>query len=152
MVTSTRDPLSCSNTPSVYESRTHLERRAQLSARANAVKRNFFVRQSVQSIRSEIHDPAEGDVMRPAFPAPAGFRVEVAPEPSGEPHAPVRVVHPDPPLTVTLTPIGSVPGGWYELELRFSPEGTIDCLAQFVHANGRVIWLRLPVIARNEFL
>jgi GT2 family glycosyltransferase len=89
---------------------------------------------------------------RPAFPAPAGFHVEIAALPDEERRAPVRVAHPDPPLTVTLTPNGAVPSGWYELELRFSPEGTIDCLAQFVHANGRVVWLRLPMIARNAFL
>src|SRR3954468_4389712 len=109
-------------------------------------------KESISSARRETHDSAEDSMMQPAFPAPAGFRVEVAPAPSGEPRAPVRVVHPDPPLAVTLTPIRAVPGGWYELELRFSPEGTIDCLAQFVHANGRVIWLRLPMLGRNEFL
>src|SRR6185503_16238486 len=42
--------------------------------------------------------------------------------------------------------------GWYELALRFPPEGTVDCVAQFVHDNGRVVWMRLPLLARNEFL
>jgi GT2 family glycosyltransferase len=69
-----------------------------------------------------------------------------------EPRSPVRVAHPDPHLTVTFVPTVPVERGWYELDLRFSPEGTIDCLAQFVHANGRVIWLRPPMLARNEFL
>jgi len=88
----------------------------------------------------------------PAFSAPAGFRVEIATGRSIEPHSPVRVAHPDPPLTVALIPTAPVPPGWYELALQFDPEGTVDCLAQFVHANGRIIWLRLPMLARNEFL
>jgi len=87
-----------------------------------------------------------------AFPAPVGFRVELMGPSPDEPHAPVRVAHPDPSLTVMLTPNAPVRGGWYELGLRFSPEGTVDCLAQFIHANGRVVWLRLPMIARNAFL
>ncbi len=64
----------------------------------------------------------------------------------------MRVAHPGPTLTVTLTPNEAVRGGWYELGLRFGSEGTFDCLAQFVQASGPVVWLRLPMIARNEFL
>jgi GT2 family glycosyltransferase len=88
---------------------------------------------------------------RPAFPAPAGFRAEIAAA-RDEQRLPVRILHPDPPLIVMLVPTEPVRGGWYELSLRFSPEGVIDCVAQFVHANGRVVWLRLPMLARNEFL
>ena len=81
----------------------------------------------------------------PAFPAPAGFRVvSVAASHHEEQRSPVRVAHPDPSLTVILQPSEPVRGGWYELGLRFSPEGTIDCIAQFVHGNGRVVWMRLP--------
>ena len=54
----------------------------------------------------------------------------------------MRVAHPDPSLTVILQPSEPVRGGWYELGLRFSPEGTIDCIAQFVHGNGGVVWMR----------
>jgi len=89
---------------------------------------------------------------RSPFPAPAGFRVEVAAGRCDEPRSPVRVDHPDPPLSVTLVPTVAVHRGWHELSLQFAPEGTVDCLAQFVHANGRTIWLRLPMLARNEFL
>ena len=56
-----------------------------------------------------------------------------------EQRLPVRILHPDPPLIVMLVPTEPVRGGWYELSLRFSPEGVIDCVAQFVHANGRVV-------------
>ena len=88
----------------------------------------------------------------PAFPTPAGFRVAGAVSQHGEQRSPVRVAHPDPSLTVTLVPNEPVRSGWYELALRFPPEGTVDCIAQFVHRNGRVVWMRLPMLARNEFL
>ena len=88
----------------------------------------------------------------PAFPTPAGFRVASAVSQHGEQRAPVRVAHPDPSLTVTLVPNEPVRSGWYELALRFPAEGTVDCIAQFVHRNGRVVWMRLPMLARNEFL
>lgn len=64
----------------------------------------------------------------------------------------MRVAHPGASLTVTLVPNESIQSGWYELALRFPPEGTVDCVAQFVHDNGRVVWMRLPMVARNEFL
>lgn len=60
--------------------------------------------------------------------------------------------HPDPSLAATLVPNEPVRSGWYELALGFSPEGTVDCVAQFVHGGGRVVWMRLPMLARNEFL
>jgi len=88
----------------------------------------------------------------PDFPTPAGFRVEVAAARCDELRSPVRVLHPDAAVSVTLVPTAPVQRGWYELSLQFGPEGTADCLAQFVHANGRVMWLRLPSLARNEFL
>lgn len=89
---------------------------------------------------------------QPAFPTPVGFRVSVEASRSEEQRSPVRVAHPDPGLAVTFIPNEPVPGGWYELVLGFGAEGTVDCLAQFVHANGRVLWLRPPMLARNEFL
>ena len=88
----------------------------------------------------------------PAFPTPAGFCVASAVSRHGEQRAPVRVAHPDPSLTVTLVPNEPVRSGWYELALRFPAEGTVDCIAQFAHRNGRVVWMRLPMLARNEFL
>jgi GT2 family glycosyltransferase len=87
----------------------------------------------------------------PGFPAPPGFRAEITASRDEQP-TPVRVQHPDPALTVSLTRTEPMSGGWYELVLDFGAEGTIDCVAQFIHANGRVLWLRLPVIARNQFL
>lgn len=88
---------------------------------------------------------------RPAFPAPAGFRAAVASH-REEQRPPLRVAHPDASLIVTLVPNEPVQSGWYELALRFPAEGTIDCIAQFVHGSGRVFWMRLPMLARNEFL
>lgn len=91
-------------------------------------------------------------VTQSAFPAPVGFRVVGAAFRCEDQQSPVRVAHPDPPLTLTLIPSEPVRSGWYELTLRFAPEGIVDCLAQFAHRNGRVIWMRLPMLARNEFL
>ena len=88
----------------------------------------------------------------PEFPAPAGFRVALA-QPSDETQtAPARLGHADPSVRVDLIPNEPIRSGWHELNLRFPPEGTVDCLAQFVYANGRAIWLRVPVLARNQFL
>jgi GT2 family glycosyltransferase len=91
-------------------------------------------------------------VTQPAFPAPAGFRVVAAASHPEEQRSPVRVLHPDPSLTVTLIPNAPLRSGWYEFALRFSPEGVIDCVAQFAHASGRLVWMRLPMLARNDFL
>jgi GT2 family glycosyltransferase len=62
------------------------------------------------------------------------------------------VRHPDPGLKVVLAPSRPAPGGWYQFELTFPPEGLVDVQAQFVLAGDRVLWLRLPVLARNRFL
>src|SRR5947209_11290456 len=45
-----------------------------------------------------------------------------------------------------------MPSGWYQFELRFAPEGLVDVVAQFSFADDRVLWLRLPLFARNHFL
>lgn len=86
------------------------------------------------------------------FPALPGFRC-VGSEPirAGE-GVPVRVAHPDPGVRMTFAPTAPISRGWYQLELQFPPEGLVDVVAQFVFANDRVQWLRLPLIARNHFL
>jgi GT2 family glycosyltransferase len=93
------------------------------------------------------------DGMMPAeFPAPDGFR-RVAQDTirSGD-GRPMRIVHPDPGLRLTFAPASPLAAGWYELELTFPPEGLIDVDAAFTFGGGEVLWLRLPVIARNHFL
>lgn len=45
-----------------------------------------------------------------------------------------------------------MPRGWYQFELRFPPEGLVGVVARFTFADEKVLWLRLPVIARNHFL
>jgi GT2 family glycosyltransferase len=87
-----------------------------------------------------------------AFPAPSGFRlVSAGPAADGQ-GTPVRVVHPDPGLRLTFVPERPVPGDWYQFELGFPPEGLVDVTACFTFAGGDVLWLRLPVLARNRFL
>ena len=85
------------------------------------------------------------------FPAPAGFRVLSTEVIRGGEGAPVRVAHPDPGLRVVLAPEHPMPAGWYQFELAFPPEGLVDIQAEFAFAGGRVLWLRLPVLARNQF-
>jgi GT2 family glycosyltransferase len=65
---------------------------------------------------------------------------------------PVRVVHPDPDLTVSFTPNTTMANDWYQIELRFPEEGLVGVLAVFTFAEGRVLWQRLPALARNHFL
>lgn len=86
------------------------------------------------------------------FPAPSGFRFVSAHEVRGGQGAPVRVVHPDPGLEVVFTPDAPMPRDWYQFELQFPPEGLVDVLVQFSFAGDRVLWLRLPLLARNHFL
>lgn len=128
-----------------------MEERAQLPTRRHAVKRNSFARDVRVLCCGTGFAGGAITVTQPTFPAPAGFHVAAAFR-REEQRSPVRVSHPDPALTVTLNPNEPVQGGWYELALRFPPEGTIDCLVQFVHAGGRAVWMRLPMLARNEFL
>lgn len=64
----------------------------------------------------------------------------------------MRVVHPDPGLRVVLVPEAPVASGWYQLELAFPSEGLVDVVAQFVFSDVRVLWLRLPLVARNHSL
>ena len=86
------------------------------------------------------------------FSAPDGFRLASAEETRGGEDAPVRVVHPDLGLRIAFVPDGPIPSGWYQFELRFPPEGLVDVVAQFSFADDRVLWLRLPLFARNHFL
>jgi O-antigen biosynthesis protein len=89
------------------------------------------------------------------LPIPAGFRLlaaqDTAREARGE-GAPVRVAHPDPALQLVLVPVGAIPGGWYQLELQFPPEGLVDVVAKLTFAGDQVLWLRLPMLARNHGL
>lgn len=85
------------------------------------------------------------------FPVPDGFRVVSSERIRGGTGAPVRIVHPDPGLRLTFAPLTTMLAGWYQLELRFPPEGLVDVAAEFSFGE-QVLWLRLPVIARNHFL
>jgi O-antigen biosynthesis protein len=87
-----------------------------------------------------------------AFPAPAGFRLAAAEQFAEGQGTPVRIVHPDPGLRLTFVPEQPVPADWYQLELSFPPEGLVDVTACFAFAGGDVLWLRLPVLARNHFV
>ena len=65
---------------------------------------------------------------------------------------PVRVLHPDPGWRIVFTPDRPMPSDWYQFELQFPPEGLVDVVVQFSFADDRVLWLRLPLFARNHFL
>jgi O-antigen biosynthesis protein len=86
------------------------------------------------------------------FLTPAGFRLVSAEKFAEGQGTPIRIVHPDPGIRLTFVPQGPVPGDWYQLELSFPPEGLVDVTACFAFAGGDVLWLRLPVIARNHFV
>jgi GT2 family glycosyltransferase len=86
------------------------------------------------------------------FPAPAGFRIVSTDEVRAGEGTPVRIVHPDPGLRLVLAPEQPMPADWYQFELTFPPEGLVDVIVQFSFADDRVLWLRLPVLARNHFL
>jgi len=87
-----------------------------------------------------------------SFPAPNGFRLASTDEVHDGQGTPTRVVHPDAGLHLTFVPERPVPSNWYQLELVFPPEGLVDVTARFSFAGGNVLWLRLPVFARNHFL
>jgi len=87
-----------------------------------------------------------------AFPAPDGFRLSSSDIVRGGEGVPVRVVHPDHGVRMTFVPEAPMPAGWYRFELAFAPDGLVDVVAQFTFADENVLWLRLPVIARNHFL
>lgn len=86
------------------------------------------------------------------FPAPAGFRLVSTEEIRGGEGTPVRIVHADPGLKIVLAPERAMAADWYQFELKFPSEGLVDVQAQFAFSGGRVLWLRLPVLARNHFL
>jgi O-antigen biosynthesis protein len=94
----------------------------------------------------------QGYCVQDGFPTPAGFTRVAASEVRVGQRAPVRVVHPDPDLTIAFTPDTRMANDWYQIELRFPEEGLVDVLALFAFAEGRVLWQRLPVLARNHFL
>jgi GT2 family glycosyltransferase len=86
------------------------------------------------------------------FPAPDGFRFLAVDALQRAEGRPVRVVHPDPGLRLTFAPITKIAEGWYDFELIFPAAGLVDVVAKFAFAGGDVLWLRLPVVARNHFL
>jgi GT2 family glycosyltransferase len=86
-----------------------------------------------------------------SFPALDGFRLVSCEIPRGAEGTPVRFVHPDPGLRTTFAPQSAIPGGWYQLELKFAPEGLVDVVVQFSFADD-VLWLRMPAIARNHLV
>ena len=90
--------------------------------------------------------------MQDGFPTPAGFKRVAADAVRTSGGAPVRIVHPDPELVVSFAPLGRMANDWYQFELRFPTEGLVDVLAQLAFEEQRVLWLRLPVRARNHFL
>ena len=84
---------------------------------------------------------------RSQFLTPVGLKRVAADAPRVHQRAPVRIIHADPGLEVSFSPVNRMAGDWYRLELGFPPDGVVDVLAQFVFAGGRVLWLRLPVVA-----
>ena len=86
------------------------------------------------------------------FPAPEGFRQVSSDVVRGGEGTPARVAHPDPGLRVVFAPQAPMPGGWYQFELAFPPEGLVDVVVQFTLAGDNALWLRLPVIGRNHCL
>jgi O-antigen biosynthesis protein len=86
------------------------------------------------------------------FPTLPGFRLVAVNETRVDARAPLRVVHPDPGLTVTFVPVEPTANDWYQFELRFPPEGVVEVLAHFEFAGGHALWQRLPALARNHFL
>lgn len=85
------------------------------------------------------------------FPTPTGFRRDSAVEPRQRQGAPVRVVHSDPALAVTFTPLHPMTNDWYRIELGFPSEGVVEVLAHLVFAGERELWQRLPALERNHF-
>ena len=90
--------------------------------------------------------------MHASFPAPAGFRIVSSEEIRDGQGTPARVIHPDPGLRITLEPERAMPRDWYQFELKFPPEGLVHVVARLSLAGEGVLWLRLPVLARNHFL
>jgi len=84
------------------------------------------------------------------FPAPDGFRLVASDAVRAGAGKPARVVHPDVGLRMSFTPVAPMTKGWYEFELIFPAGGLVDVVAEFAFTGGEVLWLRLPVIARNH--
>ena len=90
--------------------------------------------------------------MADGFLVPLGFRLVSVDEVRGGEGTPVRVVHPDPGLKLVFAPDRPLPADWYQFEIEFPPEGLVDVVVQFSFADDKVLWLRLPLLARNHFL
>src|SRR5262249_15231620 len=106
VLTSTRDPLSLLDNRSVDESRRYPGEEGAVIGCPKHCQKEIF-RPAVPG-SAVCRNDSQGRVFvvtdRPAFPSPPGFRVEAVAAAPDEPHAPVRVAHPDPPLIVTLIP------------------------------------------------
>ena len=81
-----------------------------------------------------------------------GFRLVSLDETRRDGSVPVRVVHPDAGLTAVFEPLTPTASDWYQVELRFPPEGVVEVLAHIDFADGGVLWQRLPARARNHFV
>jgi O-antigen biosynthesis protein len=86
------------------------------------------------------------------FPVPSGFRYVSSEQIRAGEGDPARVAHPDPGLSLVFAADTAIPSAWYQFELEFPAEGLVDVVAQFTFADDQVLWLRLPLIARNHFL
>jgi GT2 family glycosyltransferase len=86
------------------------------------------------------------------FPPLAGFSLVSIEETAADARVPVRVVHPDPGLTVAFAPSQRTADDWYQFELQFPPEGVVEVLAHIAFADGGAVWQRMPALARNHFL
>jgi GT2 family glycosyltransferase len=83
--------------------------------------------------------------------SPAGFRVIKIETVPPQTTLPIRVTHPDPAFRVTIALAKPAKPGWYQLMVRFPPDGTVDVLAQICFAGGEEVWQRLLAIGRNHF-
>lgn len=62
---------------------------------------------------------------------------------------PLRIEHPDEPLTIDKTFERPLRPGWYRIEARYGPEGLVGCLVEVLFEDGRSELRRFPVGARN---
>src|SRR5688572_12145507 len=78
----------------------------------------------------------------------ASFRTRVPPGPETNAE-PIRIEHPDEPVTIQKTFEPALKPGWYRLEIRYGQEGLVDCVVELQFEDGRSELRRVPFIARN---
>ena len=66
--------------------------------------------------------------------------------------APIQVVHPDRAYRITFAPQRPMPAGWYQLAIRFPIDGLVEVVTEISFADKEILWLRLPVVGRNNFV